>query len=77
MEWKLSRCHVMSGRYVMPGHYNKEFTLNSYFQIPLYLQPDGLNIIYFKLCLLDPIVFISLKYLRSLTPGWKEFELSS
>ena len=43
--------------------------------VSLFLQPDGVNLLYFKLRLFDLTEFIELKYLRSMALGCKDIEV--
>ena len=52
---------------------NWVFAKNSNLLIPISLQPDAANLLYFKLIL--PISIISLKYLRFTTLGYKDIEI--
>ena len=43
--------------------------------VSLFLQPDGVNLLYFKLRILDLTEFIELKYLTSIALGCKDIEI--
>ena len=55
----------------------KEFSISHKpkFWYPFFLQPDGVNLWYFKLRIFDLTEFLELKYLRSMALGCKDIEI--
>ena len=51
--------------------------INSNLLIPIFLQPDGVNLWYFNLNVFDLTEYFTLKYLRSSTFGCKDLENQS